>query len=266
MANYSELNTYSDGPSLLDQAFEHDPAIEHVKTPLWREVGFPLEWLQLRLKPVYHGCNVTRGNGQPVLLIPGFMAGDGTLLELHHWLERMGYSSTLSGIVFNTDCPDKTAEALVTKVQTIHRKMGQKVTLIGHSLGGMLSKYVLQRVPELIERVITLGSPFRSLVKAHPAVVGIWESLKDVQGPLVARNVKASCGTGHCTCGFVRSMLQPAIVDVPQYAIYSKKDGVVDWESCIEEDPSRNIEINCTHIGMIVHYKVYETIAEKLAE
>ena len=249
-----------------EDPFAHDPSIEATLTPLWREFKWPTEWLRLRADPVWFGCDVPRGRGQPVLLVPGFMAGDGLMLELHRWLRRIGYQSYLSNIVWNNDCPDKTAAALTRRLQVIKKSHGQSVRVVGHSLGGMLAKSLVQDVPELIDRIVTLGSPFRSLVKAHPAVVGIWDQLKLVQSKLVGRNLRPSCGTGHCVCNFVRNMLQPEPREVPQFSIYSKMDGVADWSSCIEDDPAANTEVNSTHIGMVFHPEVYRALSKRLAQ
>lgn len=118
----------------------------------------------------------------------------------------------------------------------------------------------------MIDRVITLGSPFRSLVKAHPAVVGIWDQLKGAQSGLIGRNLSASCGTGHCMCDFVRNMIQPRPASPAQFAVYSRLDGVADWSSCLEEDEERNTEVNCTHMGLAYHPDVYRAIAKRLAQ
>lgn len=266
MTDIWERNQSNGTATSWAEALDHDPSIEHHNTPLWREAAWPLEWLNLRFRPEYYARNLPRGNGEPVLLIPGFMAGDSVMLEMHHWLNRLGYEAHSSHIVWNTDCPDSTAQALIERVRKIHHDSGHKVRLLGHSLGGMLSKYIAQEVPEMVDRVITMGSPFRSLVKAHPSVVGIWDKLKLHQSGLIGRNLKPSCATGHCTCGFVRSVLLPKPTGMQQFAVYSKTDGVADWESCIEEDDSLNTEVKSTHIGMIFNVEVYRIVAQRLTQ
>tara|TARA_R110002096_G_scaffold67702_9_gene163935 strand:- start:3517 stop:4326 length:810 start_codon:yes stop_codon:yes gene_type:complete len=246
--------------------FIHDPAVEQTLTPLWKEAKWGLEWAKLRFSRVYRGRGVPRGNGAPVLLVPGFMAGDVMMLELHWWLRRIGYRSHLSNIVWNNDCPDKTARALANRTRGIYERSGRKVTLIGHSLGGLLSKSVSQDRPDYVESVVTIGSPFREIVKAHPAVIGLWDRLKLVQGGLIGRNLHASCGTGHCTCAFVRNMLQPRETIPPQFAIYSKGDGVVDWTSCVEDEPERNAEVKGSHIGLVYNAEVFKVLADRLAD
>ncbi|MGH8597051.1 MAG: alpha/beta fold hydrolase [Gammaproteobacteria bacterium] len=263
--------TLMSDPDLQDLAdsenpFAHDPSIEKTLTPLWREARWPAEWVKLRLSPVFFGRGVPHGNNESVLLIPGFMSGDALMLELHRWLKRIGYRSHLSNIAWNNDCPDRTARLLANRLRAIKDRTGSKVRIIGHSLGGMLAKSLTQDHPELIDRLITLGSPFKSLVKAHPAIVGIWDYLKSGQSRIVGRNLRASCGTGHCLCDFVRNLLQPQPSSVPQFSIYSRADGVADWSSCVEDDPRANTEVNSTHIGMIYHPDVYRAIASRLAE
>jgi pimeloyl-ACP methyl ester carboxylesterase len=265
--------TVADIDTLIDimaddaDPFHHDPGVEAVKTPLWREILWPTELGRLLCSRLYQGRGVPHGHGEPILVIPGFLANDIMMMPLRHWLGRIGYRPHHADIAWNTDCPNKTALRLAHKVKVIHRKTGRPVVLIGHSLGGMLAKSVLQHVPELIDRVITLGSPFRDHVRAHPAVTGVWEYLLAGQGKLVGRNLHASCGTGFCMCDFVRHMLQPELKPVPQFAIYSRNDGVVDWTSCTEEDPAANTEVNeSTHVGLIFHPGALRAIAERLAQ
>ncbi len=246
--------------------FAHDDAVEHTTTPLWREAGCGLEWARLRFSPTWYGVGVPRGNGETVLLIPGFLCGDAILLELRRWLKRIGYRPALSRISVNYDCPNHTLKRLIHRVNTLADANGGRVTVIGHSLGGMLAKCLAQAIPERIERTITLGSPIQALVKAHPAVIGIWDILRLTQGGLVGRNLLPSCGSGHCTCDFVRHLNLPRVVAPPQYSIYSKTDGVVDWSSCEEAIPAHNTCVNSTHTGMVFNAEVYRAIAARLAE
>lgn len=250
----------------IGAAFAHDDAVERTLTPLWREAQWGLEWLRLRWSPLYYGVGVPHGHGEPVLLIPGFMSGDLMMLELCRWLRRIGYRPALSRIPWNNDCPDLTARKLTHQLRTLSGRSQRRVSVVGHSLGGMLARSIAQDAPELIECVITLGSPFRALVKAHPAIIGIWDLLKRSQGALIGRNLHASCGTGHCTCAFVRNLNTPRAVDTPQFAIYSRKDGVADWTSCMDPDPACNTEVHCSHIGMVFDTNTYRAVATRLAQ
>ena len=241
-----------------------DPSIQAVDTPMWRESLFGLDWLALRSSPVYYGCGVERGSGQPVVVVPGFLATDTSLVELYGWLARIGYRPYFSNIGRNADCPDHIAKQLLETVKQAYRETGQRVALIGHSLGGMLSRSVALDFPQYVSTVISMGSPFRDAVRAHPSLIAATDALRRTRG--ANSHIKPSCFSGHCTCPFVKNMLAPEEYKVAHYAIYSKYDGVVDWTSCIEEDPALNSEVNCTHIGMAFHPGVYRVLAGRLSE
>lgn len=246
--------------------FAHDPSVEFAATPIWRETLWPTDLMVLLNHPVYAGKGVTHGSGEPVLVIPGFLANDLLMLPMRQWLNRIGYEAHASHILWNTDCPNETSRRLISKVRLLHRKTGQKIKLVGHSLGGLLAKSVLQAAPECVDRVITIGSPFRDSVKAHPAVVGVWDYLIAGKGKLVGRNLHPSCGSGHCMCDFVHYMLAPEPRQAPQFSIYSRRDGVVDWHSCLEEDPDMNTEVKATHIGLAFNVGAYRALAKRLAQ
>ena len=246
--------------------YAEDPSLQPLSTPLWRESMFGLDWLALRLSPVYFGCGVPRGNGEPVVVVPGFLASDVSMVELHGWLGRMGYRAFFSNIGRNADCPNHIASVLLETVRSAYRETGQRVRIIGHSLGGMLARSVALDHPELVSLVISMGSPFQDSVRAHPAIIAAADSIRRGRGQNGATNIRPSCFSGHCTCDFVKNMLAPGEYKVAHYAIYSRLDGVVDWESCIEDDPALNDEVNCTHIGMAFHPGVYRVLGQRLAE
>ncbi len=246
--------------------FEEDPSVRAVATPLWRESLFALDWMALRTSAVYFGCGVPRGEGQPVVVVPGFLATDFSLSELFGWLARMGYHPYFSRIGRNADCPDYSASMLFETVERAYRETGQKVRLVGHSLGGMLARSVALDHPEHVDRVISMGSPFRDAVRAHPVIIAAASELRRLSRHDAGSNIRPTCFSGHCACGFVRNMLAPDDRGVPTFAIFSKNDGVVAWESCIEDDPVRNDEVNCTHIGMAFHPGVYRALGYRLAQ
>lgn len=245
--------------------FAEDPSVQPVATPLWRESLFALDWLALRTSPVYYGCGIPHGRGQPVVVVPGFLASDVSLVELYGWLGRIGYQPFFSNIGRNADCPDHIAGALLDTVQQAAAATGHRVRLVGHSLGGMLARSVALDFPEHVAAVVTMGSPFRDAVRAHPVVLAAADSLRRGRGSAIGRHIKPSCFSGHCTCAFVKNMLAPEEFRMPHFAIYSKYDGVVEWENCVEEDPELNDEVNCTHIGMPFHPGVFRALAQRLA-
>lgn len=246
--------------------FSQDPSVQAAMTPIWREAMFPFDWMALRASPIYWGCGVPMGQGEPVVVVPGFLASDVSMMELYWWLARIGYKPYFSNIGRNADCPDHIASLLLETIKQAHRETGQRVRVVGHSLGGMLGRHVALDYPEYVSLVVSMGSPFKDAVNAHPILISATAALRGVHGRHVARNVKPSCFSGHCTCSFVKNMIAPEEYEVAHFAIYSKRDGVVEWENCIEDDPSLNDEVNCTHIGMAFHPGVYRVLADRLRQ
>lgn len=244
--------------------FAEDASLIPAATPIWREAMFPLEWLALRASPVYWGLGVPHGDGEPVVVVPGFLASDVSLVELYWWLARIGYRPYFSNIGRNVDCPDHITGRLHETVRRARKETGQRVRLVGHSLGGMLSRSLALEHPDEVAMVITLGSPFRDAVRAHPVLISAAATLREHGGTGLAKNVRPACFSGHCMCTFVKNMLAPEDWEVPRYAVYSRRDGVVEWESCIEEDPALNDEVHSSHLGMVVHAGTYRVIARRL--
>jgi len=240
--------------------------------PIWLEAFFPLDWVALHMSPVYYGFGVPRGDGAPVVLVPGFLGSDRYLTELHLWLRRIGYRPYFSGIGRNVDCPELLTQRLLVTVQQAHAETHRPVTIIGHSLGGMLARAAAHRAPALVGQVITMGSPFRS-VRAHPLILGAANFVRSniVRERRHRREVTQACFTPQCTCGFVTTLQQDAADgfhrsgSFARTAIYSRVDGVVDWRSCVEDEGELNREVTATHIGMAFNPDVYRTLANLLA-
>ncbi|MEE8346623.1 MAG: alpha/beta fold hydrolase [Dehalococcoidia bacterium] len=230
------------------------------RRPLWSELLAGLEWLALKASPVYYGIGAPRGDGVPVVLVPGFLGTDRSLLEMHLWLGRMGYRSYLSGIGRVADCPDVLLERLLETVDRAHRETGKKVRIIGHSLGGLLARAAAVRAPHQIDQVVTMASPFRRLA-AHPSVLALIGLVRN--RALVRRFSEAE---GSCECSFLDALREPMPASVTRAAIYTKGDPVVDWRDCAETDGTLNIEVSGTHVGLVFNSQVFRELAQLLAE
>lgn len=222
---------------------------------LWSELLAGLDWIALKASPVYYGLGVPHGAGAPVILVPGFLGSDLSLLEMHLWLGRIGYRSFPSRIGRNAECPDLLLERLSETISHARRETGQKVTLIGHSLGGLLARSAAGQMPSDVAQLITMGTPLRRLT-AHPAVF-----------TLIKRFLRRSHRSGDQPClkvfhaGLKECLPQP----VPHTAICSGTDPIVGWDDCSGVDLGRTIEVASTHVGMPVSPAVYREVAIALA-
>jgi pimeloyl-ACP methyl ester carboxylesterase len=236
-----------------------------VSVPLWREIFAGADWLGLRLSPVFWGLGVPRGDGSAVIVIPGFLGTDLYLHELHCWLSRIGYRPYMSRIGRNAECLDLLMDRLFATVEVAYGATGQRVHLVGHSLGGILARVAATRRPDLVASVVTLGSPFRG-IRSHPLVLAASEQVRARIATRVPANEGRGCYTGQCTCPTVSAWAQPFPAAVSQLAIYTKSDGVVDWRFCINGDPVTDAEVVGTHIGLAFNPFAYRLIAARLAE
>ena len=129
-----------------------------------RETRWALEASRLLADPVFHGRGVPRGDGRPVILMPGFGGGDQTLLVLAAGLRRIGYRPHTCGFVSNTGCSDRAVDRVERRLQGIHDGDGRRVALIGHSRGGHYVRALAHRRPELVSHGISIGAGLRQMI------------------------------------------------------------------------------------------------------
>jgi pimeloyl-ACP methyl ester carboxylesterase len=240
------------------------PEIVPANVPIWRELYIGIDWAVLHYSPVYYGIGVPRGDGSAVVVVPGFLATDFYLQELYYWLMRVGYRPYLSKIGRNADCIDRLVRRLSETVEKAHAETGGKVHIIGHSLGGILARAVAVLKPDIVASVITMGSPFRG-IRSHPFVLQMSNYVRErikVEG----RNKYPQCFGGECTCDAYKSLQGHFPHHIPQSAIYTKTDGIVDWRACISHDPKNNFEVVSTHGGLAFNPFTYRTIGKLLSE
>jgi triacylglycerol lipase len=212
--------------------------------------------------PVYYGFGVPQGRGEPVLLIPGFFAGDCSIAPLGQWLARIGYRPYLSGIDWNIGCPGRRLEQLKRRVEMIVREEARPPVVIGHSLGGLLARLLAARFPALVGHVVGLGSPLsveRAALRAEfRFALRAGEALWDVLTKTSPR-----CATAECGCA-LNGRSRFDAVEFGYSAIFSRRDEVVDWRTCV--DPrGDNHEVSGGHCSLIVNGQVYRRLALILA-
>jgi len=222
--------------------------------PMWLEGRIYLEFLRLIRDPVFRGIDIPPGLRKPVILIPGFLAGDWTLRTPYDWLKRVGYRPRMAGVSFNVDYSEVMLRPLIDALQDLHRKTGARVSLVGHSRGGVLAKVLSHRKPELVEQVITLGSPLNDPFDVHPLTMA---------GVRAAHlyNVMRHRHRATVEMRFLRDLR--AEPRVPMTSIYSRSDGVVNWKACLRPDINA-IEVHGSHVGLALNPEVYRILGHLL--
>jgi pimeloyl-ACP methyl ester carboxylesterase len=221
---------------------------------MWLEGRIYIEYLRLIRDPVYRGVEVPPGLGRPVLLIPGFLAGDWTLRTPFQWLRRMGYRPRMGGVSFNVMYSEVMLRPLIDSLTALYKRTGARVSLVGHSRGGVLATVLAHRKPELVEQVITLGSPLHDPFDVHPLTMA---------GVRAAHlyNVVRYGHPASVEMRFLRDLA--AAPKVPTTSIYSRSDGVVNWRACLRSDINA-IEVKGSHVGLALNPEVYRILAHLL--
>ncbi len=210
------------------------------------------EYAQMRLM---NGAQMPQGDGHPVVIFPGLAADRHSIGPLKELCEKLGYATYDWGRGFNTGPEgdvDKWINALAQEVDALVRPHGQAMSLIGWSLGGIYAREVAKKLRQRVRQVITIGSPFAGTPEQTNA--GWVFRLLNGQTPPVDLAMLA------------RLRVAPP---VPTTSLYSRCDGIVAWQACIQSgrsDRTENIEVTGSHCGMGWNTHVLSIIAERLAQ
>jgi len=201
-----------------------------------------------------------KGDGQPVLVLPGFLATDNSTYVLRRYLKKQGFNAYGWNLGRNPGLRDDIYQKLEEKIIEMYGQHQEKISLVGWSLGGLYARILAHRLPEYVRQVVTLGSPFNlahpksaSEVEVSGAILKIYERLNPNR-----ENDALLSGEP------VWEMPPP----VPSTAIYSESDGIAAWKYCV--DPinvnTENLRIMGSHTGMTHNPMIYYAIAERLAQ
>jgi pimeloyl-ACP methyl ester carboxylesterase len=152
---------------------------------------------------------------------------------------------------------------LLEVIAATRGETGRRVHLVGHSLGGVLARAAAAREREAVASVATLSSPFRGIA-VHPAL-HLAASL--VRGHIHRErgaSVRPECLTFACGCPTVQAIDRPLPADLPQLAIVTRYDGLVDWRYCLDEATTRVVHVTASHIGIVFNPSAYEALATHL--
>jgi pimeloyl-ACP methyl ester carboxylesterase len=191
-----------------------------------------------------------RGGGEPVLVLPGYGAGDASTAVLRAYVSFLGYRTQGWGLGRNTGEVQDLLPRVAERLEELSRHQGCAVRLIGWSLGGYLAREVARERPRAADHVITLGSP----VVGGPKYTAVAEAYRQRGVDLDEIEMEVA-----------RRNRQPLGTSVT--AIYSRSDRVVAWKACIDPFPNEveHVEVETTHLGLGFSSEVFEIIAERLA-
>lgn len=209
-----------------------------------------VEWAKARLSNTdTQGCPT--GDGQPIMIIPGFGAGDSSTALFCKKLNALKFNAMGWGQGRNLGMSGELKTSLSEKMAQINDETGQSVHLVGWSLGGIFAREVARHHPRQVAQVFTLGSPFNITPNAN-------NMLPLFRITNMGRPVNLDWE------GFTRRVTPPP---QPCTAIYSKSDGIVAWQSAMEDEHpnTENIEVTGSHFGMIYNPDVLRIIATKVA-
>jgi pimeloyl-ACP methyl ester carboxylesterase len=193
-----------------------------------------------------------RGDGRPVLVLPGLANTDRAYLATRAWLRRRGYRSYGWGLGRNRGARTigADAERLIARIEAIKAETGETVTLVGVSLGGIMARIAAHRRPDLVREVITISSPF-----AGPATsTNVWRAFERLSGERITDPAVRA-----------RAAEAAAPLPVPATAIWSRSDGLVNGLIC-RDAHARCIEIRSSHFGVQLNPAALRALAQVLAE
>ena len=228
------------------------------------ELRWHAELVRLLADPVWRGAGVPHGHGEPVMVVPGLLSGDRSTHLLRRWLRRIGYQPHPAGMTLNIDCSARALAALERRVNSAAERGGGSIALIGHSRGGILARALATQRPDLVHRVIALGSGLdNGFDISLPLRIGV-KALRSYRVLTTDRAAKHGCMTQQCEClfGVLSRAAFPDTVEL--ISIYSRQDGMSHWRSS-RVSYAQNVEVTGSHIGLVSNRLAYRAVALGLA-
>jgi pimeloyl-ACP methyl ester carboxylesterase len=192
-----------------------------------------------------------RGDGHPVLVLPGWLTGDAATLPLRTALGALGHDVSAWSLGRNRGPTGRVVQELRSRLDQLHRSSGRRVSLVGWSLGGRYAQELARAAPASIRGIVTLGSP----VTRQAPWMRSASSMVD-RGPHLPRGVDA----------LPRFWAERGSLRVPATSVYSRSDGIVPWSSCRYEHRTRreNVEVRGSHLGLGYNPAVLWLLADRL--
>ena len=201
--------------------------------------------------------------GDPVVLVPGFMAGDSSLLLMSRHLRTLGYRTYRSTMHANVGCTQKASYALERRIEAITIKRERKVTIVGHSLGGLLARGIAARRPDLVDGIITMGSPLLAPGAIHSVLAFDLSVVIALRRAGLGGMMGDECTSGDCARLSWEESRRELDASVAFTSVFSRRDGVVDWRGCLDPG-AQTIEVRTSHLGMAVDPVVFDVVTDVL--
>jgi pimeloyl-ACP methyl ester carboxylesterase len=241
--------------------------LEAPATPLWGELRYGGELARLMLArrelPRPARFARPREGAQPVMLIPGFMAGDRSLGVMRSWLRGRGHSVAASGLRLNAGCAGDIVARLQDELRTFAERSGAPVVLVGQSRGGALARSLAVREPGSVAGLVMLGTPVCDALAVSPPVLRTVRMMAVLGDLGLSRVFSTRCAEGACCEAFWEDLGAPLAGNIDSVSVYSRSDGIVSWRACLDPH-SRAAEVHSSHCGMSVHPEVYALLEEVL--
>ena len=200
---------------------------------------------------------------EPVVLVPGFMAGDSSLMLMSRHLRRLGYRTYRSTMHANVGCTQEASYALERRIEAITIKRERKVTIVGHSLGGLLARGIAARRPDLVDGIITMGSPMLAPGAIHSVLAFDLSVVIALRRAGLGGMMGDDCTSGDCARLSWEESRQVLDASVAFTSIFSRRDGVIDWRGCLDPG-AETVEVSTSHLGMAIDPGVYDIVADTL--
>jgi pimeloyl-ACP methyl ester carboxylesterase len=200
-----------------------------------------------------------------VVLVPGFMAGDWSMGMLARHLRTVGYRTYRSTMHANVGCTQEAAHALERRIESIAIKRDRKVSIVGHSLGGLLARAIAARRPDLVDGIVTMGSPLLAPGAVHAVLAADLAMMVALRRAGLGSVMGEDCTSGDCARLSWEEAQAPIADSVGFTSIFSRRDGVIDWRACLDE-AARTVEVNTSHLGMVVDPDVLDAVTQALAD
>lgn len=230
--------------------------------PLLGELRYGRELAGLLVSRTFRSVE-RRDDAPPVLLVPGFMAGDASLTVLRQWLVRRGHRVHMSGIHANVGCAEEHVARLAEQLRALHSETEREVFLIGQSRGGTFARALAVREAGAVTGLAMLGSPVNDGLAVSPHVLRTARMVATLGDLGVPGVLSRSCADGACCEQFRAELAAPLPAHVHATAMYTYSDGIVDWRACVDPH-AQPIAVDSSHCGMSVNAEVYRVLDRAL--